>query len=99
MRCLDHRQILIDQVNELVPVNAIARDNDQVSLYSDGGLILLEGTAAEFTFSTTGDTMPHMTVANGLLSGLEINGRPVRVSGDFAQIRGGRIDGPVRGSG
>ncbi len=88
---IDQRQILIDQVNELVPVNAIARDNDQVSLYAEGGLILLEGTAAQFAFSTTGDTMPHMTVANGLLSGLEVNGRPVRVSGDFAQIKGGAL--------
>ncbi|SDX69066.1 flagellar hook-associated protein 1 FlgK [Ruegeria halocynthiae] len=88
---LDQRQILIDQVNELVPVNAIARDNDQVSLYSDGGLILLEGTAAAFSFTTTGDTMPHMTVDNGLLSGLELNGHTVRVSGDFAQIRSGAL--------
>ncbi len=88
---LDQRQILVDQVNELVPVSAIARNSDQISLYSDGGLILLEGTAAEFSFSTTGDTMPHMTVGNGLLSGLEINGRPVRVSGEFAQIRGGAL--------
>ncbi|WP_319545693.1 flagellar hook-associated protein FlgK [Ruegeria conchae] len=88
---LDQRQILIDQVNELVPVNVVARDNDQVSLYADGGLILLEGNAARFTFTTTGDTMPHMTVANGLLSGLEVNGRPVRVSGDFMQIKGGAL--------
>ena len=88
---LDQRQILIDQVNELVPVNVVARENDRVSLYSDGGLILLEGTAAEFSFTTTGDTMPHMTVGNGLLSGLEINGQPVRIDGDFAQIRGGAL--------
>lgn len=87
----DQRQILIDLINELVPVNVIARQNDQVSLYSDGGLILLEGTAASFSFTTTGETMPHMTVANGLLSGLALNGEPVRVSGDFAQIRGGAL--------
>lgn len=88
---LDQRQVLIDQVNELVPVNAVPRANDQVSLYSDGGLILLEGTAAEFSFTTTSDTKPHMTVANGLLSGLEMNGNPVRTSGDSAQIRGGSL--------
>ncbi|SMO78585.1 flagellar hook-associated protein FlgK [Ruegeria faecimaris] len=88
---LDQRQVLIDQVNELVPVNVIQRENDQVSIYSDGGLILLENTAAEFSFSTTGDTKPHMTLANGLLSGLEMNGNPVRTSGDFAQIRGGAL--------
>ncbi|WP_299662404.1 flagellar hook-associated protein FlgK [uncultured Ruegeria sp.] len=88
---LDQRQILIDQINELVPVNTIARANDQISLYSDGGLILLEGTAAEFSFTTTGDTKPHMTVGNNLLSGLEANGQPVRINGDFAQIKGGAL--------
>lgn len=88
---LDQRQVLIDQVNELIPINVVPRDNDRVSLYSDGGLILLEGKAAEFSFTTTGDTQPHMTVGNGLLSGLEMNGNPVRTSGDTAQIRGGAL--------
>lgn len=88
---MDQRQILIDQVNELVPVNVVARANDQISLYSDGGLILLEGSAAEFSFTTTGDTMPHMTIGNGLLSGLDVNGQPVRLDGDFTQIRGGAL--------
>ncbi len=88
---LDQRQVLIDQVNQLVPVNVVARDNNRVSLYSDGGLILLEGSAAEFAFSVTGNTKPHMTVGNGLLSGLELNGRPVRTSDDSAQIRGGAL--------
>ncbi|MGV6803326.1 MAG: flagellar hook-associated protein FlgK [Ruegeria sp.] len=88
---LDQRQILIDQVNELVPVNVVARENNRVSLYSDGGLILLEGTAAELLFSVTGDTKPHMTVANGLLSGLEVNGQSVRTIGETAQIRGGAL--------
>ena len=74
-----------------MPVNVVPRANDQISLYSDGGLILLEGKAAEFSFTTTGDTKPHMTVANGLLSGLEMNGNPVRTSGDNAQIRGGAL--------
>ncbi len=88
---LDQRQGLIDQINELIPVNAIARENDGVSLYSDGGLILLEGSAAEFTFSVTGETMPHMSVSNGLLSGLEINGQPVRTTGENSGIRGGKL--------
>ncbi|WP_170565140.1 flagellar hook-associated protein FlgK [Ruegeria atlantica] len=88
---LDQRQVLIDQVNELIPVNVVARENDRVSLYSDGGLILLEGQAAEFSFTTTGETKPHMTVANSLLSGLEMNGQPVRTSGNNAQLRGGAL--------
>ncbi|MEO1109474.1 MAG: flagellar hook-associated protein FlgK [Pseudomonadota bacterium] len=87
----DQRQILIDQVNTLIPVNVIPRDNDQVALYYDGGLILLEGKASEFAFTTSGETKPHMTVDNGLLSGLEMNGNPIRTSGDTAQIRGGAL--------
>ncbi len=88
---LDQRHVLINQVNELLPVNVVARVNDQVSLYSDGGLILLDSSAAEFSFATTGDTKPHMTAANGLLSGLEMNGKPVRTNGDTAQIRSGAL--------
>ncbi len=88
---LDQRQRLIDKINELIPVNVIARENDRVSIYSDGGLILLEGRAAEFSFTTTGETRPHMTVANGLLSGLDLNGNPVRINGETSQIRGGAL--------
>ncbi|WP_170336634.1 flagellar hook-associated protein FlgK [Ruegeria arenilitoris] len=88
---LDQRQELISQVNDLVPVNVVERENDRVSLYADGGLILLEGQAVEFSFSTTGETKPHMTIGNGLLSGLEANGQPVRTSGGSAQIRGGAL--------
>ncbi|KUJ77686.1 flagellar hook-associated protein FlgK [Ruegeria profundi] len=88
---LDQRQVLIDQVNAVVPVNVMARPNEQVSLYSDGGLILLEGSAAEFSFSKSGNIQAHMTLDNGLLSGLEMNGKPVRTSGDSAQIKGGAL--------
>ncbi|KIC46285.1 flagellar hook protein FlgK [Ruegeria sp. ANG-S4] len=88
---LDQRQVLIDRVNELIPVNVVARENDRVSLYAEGGLILLEGSAAQFSFTTTGDTQPRMTVANGLLSGLEMNGNPVRTQGGTAQIRDGAL--------
>lgn len=88
---LDQRQVLIDSVNELIPVKVIARENDRISLYSDGGLILLEGRAAEFTFAPTGQVMPHMTAENGLLSRLEINGNPIPATGDSSGIRGGRL--------
>ncbi|WP_171175484.1 flagellar hook-associated protein FlgK [Ruegeria sp. HKCCD8929] len=88
---LDQRQVLVDEINEIVPVNIVARDNDRIALYSDGGAILLDDRAAELSFDLTGDTMPHMTVGNGLLSGLEINGRPVATSGGTSAIRGGSL--------
>ena len=87
----DQRDLLIDEINAMVPVNVVARDHGQVALYSDGGAILLDGTAAKLSFAPTRDTMPHMTVGNGLLSGLEINGQPVSTDVDRGAIRGGSL--------
>lgn len=70
----DQRSELIDQVNEMIPVNVVQRDGGKVALFSQGGIVLLDGQAAELSFSSVKETMPNMTQANGLLSGLEING-------------------------
>jgi len=87
---LDQRGQLIDQINLIIPVNVIQRDNGQVALFSEGGAILLDGVAAELSFDGKPDTMPHMTQANGLLSGLEING--VAVDTDpGGPLRGGTL--------
>ncbi|MBE1285438.1 MAG: flagellar hook-associated protein FlgK [Rhodobacteraceae bacterium] len=88
---MDQRDTLIDQINAIVPVKVIARDHGQVALYTDGGAILLDGQAATLTFSPTRDTLPHMSVENGLLSGLEINGQPIQTSGDRSAIKGGTL--------
>lgn len=71
---LDQRDALIDTVNEMIPLNVVQRDNGQVALFSEGGIILLDGQAAELSFSPVKLAMPNMTQANGLLSGLEVNG-------------------------
>lgn len=71
---MDQRDQLIDQINQMIPVNVVQRDGGQVALFSEGGIILLDGQAAELSFDPVKQTMPNMTQANGLLSGLEING-------------------------
>lgn len=71
---LDQRQGLVDQINEIVPVNQVDRDYGQIALYTDGGAILLDGQAARIGFTPTGIITPDMTVGNGALSGLDING-------------------------
>jgi len=88
---MDQRGILIDEINVIVPVNVVARDHGQIALYSDGGAILLDGSAAKVGFTATRDTMPHMTVENGLLSGLTINGLPVPTDTERGAIRGGTL--------
>lgn len=88
---LDQRQMLIDEINQIVPVNVVARDHGQVALYTDGGAILLDGPAATLSFTPVRDTMPEMTIDNGALSGLEINGVSVRTNSTNGALRGGTL--------
>ena len=88
---LDQRQIVIDEINQIVPVNVAARDHGQVALFTDGGAILLDGPAAMLSFTPVRDTMPEMTIDNGALSGLEINGIVVRTDSARGALRGGTL--------
>ncbi len=87
----DHRQQAIDEISELVPVRQVPRDREAVALYTPGGAILLDGPAAELEFSATNVIMPHMTEDAGLLSGLSINGVPVKTGSENGALRGGAI--------
>lgn len=88
---LDQRQILVDRINEIIPVNVVNRDHGQIALYSDGGAILLDGTAAQLGFEPTSTIVPEMTVENGALSGLSINGVDIRTSGKNGPLAGGTL--------
>jgi len=79
---MDQRQTLIDQVSSIVPVRVVQRDNNQVALYSTGGAILLDGSAATIGFASSGVMSADMTLDSGALSGLTINGRTVSTSDD-----------------
>ncbi len=71
---LDQRQTLVDEINQIVPVNQVDRDYGQIALYTDGGAILLDGVAATLDFAVATDVVPEMSVTTGALSGLKING-------------------------
>ncbi|MBL4768480.1 MAG: flagellar hook-associated protein FlgK [Rhodobacteraceae bacterium] len=73
----DQRQVLIDEINQFVPVREITRPNGQIALYTDGGAILVDGPVATIGFTPVNQTTPDMSIENGTLFGLEINGRPV----------------------
>ena len=88
---LDQRQQLVDQVAEIIPVKEADRQHGQIALYTPGGAILLEGSAAEITFSPSGIITPDMTLAGGALSGLEINGIAVDTSKTNGRIAGGSL--------
>lgn len=88
---LDQRGLAIDELNGIIPVNAVGRGDDTVTLYSTGGLVMLEGQAGAFQFQPVNQTMPHMSAANGLLSGLGFNGLDVRTAGSGGPIAGGSL--------
>ncbi|MFK7881547.1 flagellar hook-associated protein FlgK [Roseobacter sp.] len=87
----DNRQALVDEISSIVPVRQIPRDNGQIALYSTGGVILIDGGVAEIEFSPVNQVTPYMTLAGGHLSGLTIDGYPVRTDSARGALGGGSL--------
>ncbi len=87
----DQRQRVIDDLGVLVPLREVPRDNGQIALYSVGGAVLVDGTAAVVGFDRSNIVTPYMSVEGGTLSGLTINGTAVRTSSEKGALRGGAI--------
>ncbi|MBY6048843.1 flagellar hook-associated protein FlgK [Vannielia litorea] len=87
----DQRQVLIDSIAEIVPIRQVQREGGKVALFTPTGGILLEGTAATIGFSSVNMITPDMTLGSGALSGLTLNGNPVRTDGKNAPFAGGSL--------
>lgn len=87
----DQRQQIVNRISELVPVREAPRDNGQIALYSIGGAVLVDGTRATIGFTPTNVVTPYMSLDVGTLSGLTINGVPVRTGSDNGALKGGAI--------
>ncbi|RBI84645.1 flagellar hook-associated protein FlgK [Rhodosalinus halophilus] len=85
---LDQRQRAIDDLAELVPLRELARPGGAVALYTQGGATLLDGSPVEIGFARSGVITANMTAADGDLSGLTVDGRPVPVD----RFAGGRLE-------
>lgn len=88
---MDRRQQIVDKINAIVPVNVVAREHNQIAVYSEGGAILLDGSAATIGFSASNTLVPSMTIDNGNVSGLTINGFSVRTDSVGGALRGGSL--------
>lgn len=88
---LDQRQRLVDQIAAIVPVREIPGSLNQISLYTAGGVPLLEGSAAVVGFTPVHTVTPEMTQSLGGLSGISINGRPFDTAGSASPILGGTL--------
>lgn len=87
----DQRQQVLDQINAIVPVTVVERQYGQIALYSEGGAILLDGPAAEIGFTPATTVGPQMTVENGGLNGLTLNGIEIRTDSAGGALRGGAL--------
>ena len=88
---MDQRQQLVDQIASVVPLREVQRDHGQIALFTTGGAVLVDGRAAEFSFTAVGSIEPDMTLASGGLSGLTLNGLPIATSGPYSTISGGTL--------
>ena len=87
---MDQRQKALDEIAELVPIRTVARDRGELTVYTEGGTILVGDKAAVVGFDETPTIAAHMTQANGMLGGLTLNGRNVSLS-DSGPFAGGAI--------
>lgn len=88
---MDNRQAVVDDISAVVPIRQVPRDNGQIALYSTGGAILLDGGVAEIEFAAVNQVTPYMTIEGGHLSGLTINGYPVRTDSERGALGGGSL--------
>lgn len=87
---MDERQGIVDRIAEIVPLRELARDREQIALFTTGGAVLLEGKPVRIGFTPTGVITPDMSLAGGALSGLALNGTPI-VSTDAGVLGGGAL--------
>lgn len=87
----DQRSALIDSISGLVPMREVARPNGGIALITEGGAVLLDHRPAEIGFDTVPIVSAGMSIENGALVGLTLNGRPVS-TGAGGQMGGGQLE-------
>lgn len=84
----DQRQVLVDQINQIIPIKQSQTGAEEIAIFTTAGAILLNDSARELKFNPTALMTPAMSLVSGALSGLSLNGIPL----DINQM-GGRLDG------
>lgn len=88
---IDARQAAIDQIASIVPVQEVARENGRVAIFTKGGATLLDGTVpARLGFQAANGMAPEMSVGNGALSRLTLNGEALS-DGNMSMFAGGTL--------
>ncbi|WP_254796821.1 flagellar hook-associated protein FlgK [Sulfitobacter albidus] len=76
----DQRQQVLSEISQIVPIRVMQRDFGDIAIYSEGGAVLLDITAAEIGFDRSPIVTAYQTIDTGTLSGLTLNDQPLRLS-------------------
>ena len=70
----DERARIVDQIAEYLPVQTVDGPSGTVDVLTVEGVFLLAGTAREIEFNQSNAIGPNITLGNGLLSGISVDG-------------------------
>ncbi len=95
---VDERERQIEVVNSIVPIRSAPQSDGRVALFSQGGAVLLEGTAQQLGFTATPVITEDMTLASGALSNVTLYGADAAPTAptNAAALRGGTLEAAFR---
>ncbi|MEX3017541.1 flagellar hook-associated protein FlgK [Gymnodinialimonas hymeniacidonis] len=87
----DAQAQLIDQISPYIPLQSRRETNGTLQIYSNDGHVLLSHRAMELGFDPSPGMDPFLSLANGNISGLTLDGRPLRLEGSNPALGGGEL--------
>ncbi|WP_224816438.1 flagellar hook-associated protein FlgK [Hasllibacter sp. MH4015] len=88
---LDAQAQLVEQIVPFIPLQSRRDEAGALYLYSDDGEALLDVRPATLGFTPVAAIAADMTLANGDLSGLTLNGRSLSMDGAYPALGGGEL--------
>ena len=70
----DERDRVLDRISEFVPIQTYPRNSGTVDVLTVEGVYLVAGSAKQVEFTPAATVGPNITLANGTLSGLTVDG-------------------------
>jgi len=87
----DRQDVLLDQLNSIIPIKTISREGGEIAIFTPSGGKLLDGSPSLFEFTNVSTIVHGMTIANGALSGLSVNGSVVSMNTSYGLYEGGSL--------
>lgn len=71
---IDERQRQLDTIAEYLPIQTVDRSSGRIDVYTTEGVVLLAGEARQLEFDQTENFSPGLSIGDGTLSGLSVDG-------------------------